>query len=135
MKTCGVEIKSNEIIFVLLDSHGALIPITDRKIQLEDSDSAESVIAFYAKLKDWLFKHHVDRVIIKKRAKKGKFAGGADSFKIEGLVQMMDFCDVKLVSPQAIASLIKNNPQEIPEDILKYQEAAFWAAMYAIKNS
>ena len=135
MKTCGVDIKSNEAIFVLLDSHGEVIPISDRKIALDDADSSESVIAFYELLKEWLFKHHVDKIIIKKRAKKGKFAGGADSFKIEGLLQLMDFCDVKLISPQAIATIIKNNPQTVPDDILKYQEAAFWAAIYAIKNS
>jgi hypothetical protein len=77
--------------------------------------------------------HEVTSVVIKERMPKGKFAGGAISFKLEAAIQLISAkaLAVRLLPPAVIKSTLSANPLPIPfaETGLKaFQETAFTAA-------
>jgi hypothetical protein len=67
--------------------------------------------------------------------KKGQFAGGPISFKLEALIQLNGTIDVKLLSSQAIAAADKKEAIELPENILRYQIDAYKAAVCWARNN
>ena len=113
---------------VLLESADFLK--SEFKIDLHDSYDAESVKHFYNEVKDWIDSQAPDCVIIKKRLEKGKFAGGASSFKIEGLIQLASSTPVKLVGGPELNRLAKK--VEAMPKMKKYQEQAYLAALSSL---
>lgn len=90
MKYCGIELKGNDAIIVsiaTLASGYSLIAKDIKKITLKDSDDQGAVQLFTKELYAFLDTMQFDQVAIKERGKKGKFAGGPVSFKIEGILQ------------------------------------------------
>ena len=128
MSSLGIEIKSSTCIMVLLESADVLK--SEFKIDLQDPYDSESVKQFYGEVKAWVDSHAPDCVIIKKRLEKGKFAGGASSFKIEGLIQLASSAPVKLVGGPELNRLAKK--VEAMPKIKKYQEQAYLAALSSL---
>ena len=129
MTSLGIEIKSITCIMVLLESADALK--SEFKIDLQDPYDSESVKHFYDGVKSWIDSHDPNCVIIKKRLEKGKFAGGASSFKIEGLIQLASSVPVKLVGGPELNRLAKK--VEAMPKMKKYQEQAYLAALSALE--
>ncbi len=127
MKICGIELKSNNAILVLLDDK-EFIDLKIKKIILEDDENQEDIRKFCNEFLLFLEQNEIEKILIKKRAKKGNFAGGAVTFKMEGLIQLNPICNVELISPQAISSFEKKNDLEFPSSLKKYQEQAYLAA-------
>lgn len=128
MKICGIELKSNNAILVLLEN-GNYIDTRIKKLTLENDESQEDIRKFCSEFLYFLEVNKVDKVVIKKRAKKGNFSGGAVTFKLEGLIQLNPFCEVDLISTQTIASFEKKNKIEFPQKLNKYQESAYLCAI------
>ena len=131
MKTCGVEIKASEAIFALVARQaGGLehVPVTLKKIALEDDEEAASVKAFAQQVEAFVQANGIERLAIKKRSKKGEFAGGPTTFKIEGLMQLLDNCEVTLVSPQTVSAQSKKHDFALPASLNKYQHEAYKTA-------
>ncbi len=128
-RICGIELKSATAVLVVLDSAGVgLVDVERKKISLEDDESGELIKCFFAAVVSFIKVNQIDTVVIKKRAKKGRMAGGVISFKMEALIQLNGVAEVEFVSGQAIAAAHKKNPFELPSSLKKYQEAAFMAA-------
>ncbi|WP_020593464.1 DUF3010 family protein [Kiloniella laminariae] len=135
MKVCGVELKGNEAILVLLQGEADHFDYVDpkiRKIALGESDCAAEVCLFRKAAEDFFVCNGVEKILIKKRAKKGKFAGGPDTFKMEALIQIISGVEVVLVSPQALATLEKKRDISFPTALLKYQQTAFLAGVWGL---
>ncbi|MDO6707581.1 DUF3010 family protein [Photobacterium sp. 1_MG-2023] len=130
---CGIELKGHEAIVTVLEKQAddcfIVKTIEKKKITLNDSERRESVKDFKEEINQLLATNSVEKVYIKKRSKKGDFAGGADTFKMEAMIQDSDANDVILVSPQAIASYQKKNNAVAPSELNKYQHNAFFTAM------
>ena len=60
----------------------------------------------------------VDKFAIKTRAKKGRMAGGAVSFKIETLIQLVEGWNTRFVSPVALSNFAKKELEGYPEKCL-----------------
>ena len=137
MKICGIDLSSHDAIVVVLDGtrgEWKVISSEIRKVSLLDDENAGEVRAFQ-KAVSALVKHHgVDRIVIKKRGKKGKFAGGPVSFKMEGVIQLIDICEVVLLSPQAISTVSKKYIYEVPAELKQYQRDAFFTALAGLEN-
>ncbi|WP_332846971.1 DUF3010 family protein [Pseudomonas lactucae] len=135
MSICGIEIKGSEAIIAVasLDNqaltHAAL---AIKKIALEDDDEAANVKAFAAQVKAFVQANAITRIAIKKRSKKGEFAGGPTTFKIEGVFQLLDGVEVTLLSPQTINAQNKKHNFELPATLNKYQHEAYKAACSAL---
>lgn len=135
MSICGIEIKGSEAIFALASLEGGTLehqPIAVKKIALEDDDEAANVRAFANQVRDFIREQGITRIAIKKRSKKGEFAGGPTTFKIEGVLQLLDNCEVTLLSPQTLTAQHKKHGFELPASLNKYQHEAYKAACAAL---
>ena len=63
-----------------------LIDIEKKKIKIGDDEISSEVRSFFDAFVDFIQDNKVDFIVLKKRAKKGKMAGGAVSFKLEALI-------------------------------------------------
>ena len=135
-RICGIELKSSHAVLVVLDCHDAgtegkgaeFIELALRKIELEDDESVASISEFHTAITAFIESQNIEKVVLKKRAKKGTMAGGAISFKMEAIIQLNGIADVELITGQAIAAADKKQPFERPANLKKYQEAAFLTA-------
>ena len=129
MKVCGIELKANNTVLTLVDySSGDIIDYIDlkiKKITLEDDEDKNSVLKYLEEINTFFNNNEVEKILIKKRSKKGAFSGGAVSFKMEGLIQLYSNAEVKLVPSQSISSYEKRNDVLFPFELKKYQEQAY----------
>lgn len=129
MKLCGVELKANNAIFSVFEKNDddivIYIDLKIKKITLDDDESQEAVKKFSKEINDFLQENKIEKLYVKKRAKKGNFAGGAVTFKMETVLQLNSICDVDLVSSQTISSFEKRNMIEFPQTLKKYQEGSY----------
>ena len=135
MKVCGIEIKGSEAIIAVAALDGSALShlaLATKKIALEDDDDAANVKLFAAQVASFVRENSIDRIAIKKRSKKGEFAGGPTTFKIEGVFQLLESCEVALFSPQAITARCKKFAVELPQTLNKYQHEAYKAACLAL---
>lgn len=131
MIICGVEIKGSEAIFALatrMNSDIVHVPLSTRKLALEDDDESANVKAFAARIANFVQENGISHFAVKKRSKKGEFAGGPTTFKIEAVLQLMADCEVILISPQTINAQNRKNPFALPDTLNKYQHEAFKTA-------
>ncbi|AOE62661.1 DUF3010 family protein [Pseudomonas corrugata] len=135
MIICGIEIKGSEAIIAVasLDQQAlSHVALNTRKIALDDDDEAANVKAFAARIQAFVAENAIERIAIKKRSKKGEFAGGPTTFKIEGVFQLLEGCDVTLLSPQTINAQHKKHDFALPATLNKYQHEAYKTACAAL---
>jgi len=137
MIICGVELSANDAVICLLDLDKKQFNLPDcrvRKLSLPKDHTREELQKFQFAFAKLMTDYRVDKVAIKERMTKGKFAGGAISFKLESAIQLIADIDVTLLSSTQIKSALSDNPLAIPfsETGLKvFQEAAFKTAYAA----
>src|SRR3989344_3389220 len=135
MTLCGIEIKGSEAIIAVASLNNQTlthVALATKKIALEDDDDAANVKAFATQVKAFVQDNAIERIAIKKRSKKGEFAGGPTTFKIEGVFQLLEGVEVTLLSPQTINAQAKKHGFEPPETLNKYQHEAYKAACSAL---
>jgi len=131
MKICGVEIKGSEAIFAVAirqDNGIEHLPLAVKKLGLDDDDESANVKSFATQIHAFVRDNGIEHIAIKKRSKKGEFAGGPTTFKIETVFQLLDNCEVTLLSPQTITAQSKKHNFELPAALNKYQHEAYKAA-------
>jgi DUF3010 family protein len=137
MKICGVDLTSNDAVICLLSLEQDNFNIPDcrvRKLTLKKDHTREELQQFQSAFAQLMGDYKVDQVAIRERMTKGKFAGGAISFKLESAIQLMADIDVVLISPAQIKSTLaaKPLPVDFSDTGLKvFQEAAFTTAYVA----
>lgn len=135
---CGIELSSSTAICVILDGTSDDFEVVDAgasKFELDDSDSAKSVVAFHKSFNEFVSGQEIDRIAIKKRSAKakGKYASGPITFKLEGLIQLCENVEVRLVSPNTIAAKLRKKKLPEPEvKLFKYQIPAYETAFAAL---
>ncbi|WP_339771804.1 DUF3010 family protein [uncultured Paraglaciecola sp.] len=141
MKVCGVEINSNDVNVCLLSLAEEVFQLPDfrsRRLTLTDINSAKDLRYFQQTFAKLMADYSVDKVVIRQRPMKGKFAGGAVGFKLEAAIELIADLDVTIMSPTDIKESLKRNPVHIPygDTGLKiYQEVAFNTAFaYLMKD-
>lgn len=130
MKICGIELKGNEAIIVSLSFDGdqyTVINKETKKIKLKDTDDQSDVKEFTKELYAFFDSITFDAIALKGRAKKGKFAGGSVSFKIEGIVQNSKY-PVVIFPGATIKAKLKNTEVDATE-VNGYQEEALRSAL------
>jgi len=110
------------------DGDFKIIPSQSTKIVLHDSSDQGSVRSFYNAICAFVKNHGVLDLAVRGRNAKGEFAGGAMTFKIEGLLQIVDGCSTQILYPTTIAASKRKHDFEAPSDAFKYQTNAFQAA-------
>ena len=129
MKVCGIELKSNYTILTLIDySSDDIIDYIDlkiKKIVLENDENKDSISKYFNDINTFFKDNKVEKIVIKKRSKKGAFSGGAVTFKMEALIQLYSESTVELISSQSINSYDKKNEIQFPKELKKYQEQSY----------
>ena len=126
-----MEMAASESRLVLLSGNKSdfcHIDVKPCKIKIADDENAEEVRAFRDSLFAFPRAKNVEMVAIKKRGKKGEYAGGSIGFKLETIAQLYEECPVNLIAAWAITANIKRHAPQIPDTLLKYQYAAFQTA-------
>ena len=137
MIICGVELSANDAVVCLLHLENKQFNLPDcraRKLTLPKDHSREDLQKFQFSFAKLMSDYRVDRVAIKERMTKGKFAGGAISFKLESAIQLIADIDVTLISSTQIKSALSENPLPVQfsdTGLKVFQEAAFKVAYAA----
>lgn len=137
MKICGVELSANDAVICLLELEHQSFNLPDcrvRKLSLPKAHTRGDLQEFQKAFKKLMNDYGVNKVAIKERAMKGKFAGGAVSFKLEAAIQLIEGIDVVVLSQQDIKLELseKRLPVSFADTGLKgFQEAAFTVAYVA----
>lgn len=135
MQVCGIEIKGSEAIIAIADLQGGQflhVPTETKRIALAGDEDAANVRSFADLVAGFMRDSKILNVAVKKRVKKGEFAGGPTTFKIEGVLQLLKECSVELVSAQTIAAQDRRHSFPIPASLNKYQAEAFRTACTAL---
>lgn len=141
MRVCGVELKGNEANICLLSLSDGLFDLPDcrvSRLNLLDINSREQLQEFQFAFRKLMEDYRVDKVVIRQRQPKGKFAGGALGFKMEAALQLMADIEVDILSPAQQKEILSKNPILIafPDTGLKaYQETAFTTAYASLSYS
>lgn len=134
MRVCGVEIKSNEAIFVLMDMDNGLIGLPDCRtvrLQLTKDNLQEQIQKFHFTLQKLMADYKVQHVVIKERPQKGKFAGAAVGFKIETVLQLLDDVQTHILNGTEQKEILKRNPLAVDyadTGLKGFQQNAFMTA-------
>ena len=138
MKICGIDLTGNDAVECLISLEDQQFILPDcrvRKLSLPKDHSREDLQKFQFAFAKLMHDYQIDRVAIRERMPKGKFAGGAVSFKLEAAIQLLADLDVVILSPAQIKAALAGNRLAIPfaETGLKgFQEAAFNTAFAAL---
>ncbi|APW65409.1 hypothetical protein LPB137_05880 [Poseidonibacter parvus] len=133
MRVCGIELKSNYTVLTVVDFLSDdivdYIDLKIKKITLDDDENKQSIISYLNEINSFFNNEKVEKIVIKKRSKKGAFSGGALTFKMEALIQLYPNAEVKLISPQALSSYERKNEITYPKNLKKYQEQSYLAIL------
>ena len=137
MRICGVDLTGSDAVICLLEldkGHFNLPDCRVRKLMLKKVHTTEDLRQFQFEFAKLMSDYSVDKVVIRERMPKGKFAGGAISFKLESAIQLIANLDVLILSPSQIKSAISENPLPVTfsdTGLKVFQEVAFKVAYAA----
>lgn len=137
MRICGVELSGSDAVICLLHLDQGQFDMPDcrvRKLTLKKEYTREDLQQFQFAFTKLMGDYSVNKVAIRERMTKGKFAGGAISFKLEAAIQLIADLDVAVLSPTQIKSALSEKPVPIPfsdTGLKVFQEAAFKVAYAA----
>lgn len=141
MKVCGVELKGSDANLVVMSKENGLYDIPQirvPRITMQDASNSEEVKKFQFTFAKLLADYQIDTVVIKGRALKGKFAGGAVSFKMEAAIQLIEDVKVEILSAQTIKSTLAKTQVGIDfrdTGLKNYQETAFLSVFTYLENN
>ncbi|PIU38424.1 MAG: DUF3010 domain-containing protein, partial [Piscirickettsiaceae bacterium CG07_land_8_20_14_0_80_44_28] len=131
MMICGVELSGNDAIISLIHFEADIFNLPEcrvRKVTCNNPDSPEELRYFQKTFSKLIEDYQVEKVVIRARQKKGKFAGGANGFKLEAALQLITPTKVHLMDASAQKAALKKYPLPIPFNetgLKKFQEPAF----------
>lgn len=137
MIICGVELTANDAVICLLDLDKKKFNLPDcrvRKLSLPKEHTREDLQKFQFSFAKLMSDYRVDKVAVKERMTKGKFAGGAISFKLESAIQLIADIDVVMFSSTQVKSALSENPLPVSfsdTGLKVFQETAFKVAYAA----
>ena len=138
MRICGVDYRSNDLIPVVIEpveGGWRVVDTRPRKLTLNDLFDTADVRLFAKSVESFLRDAAVDVVVIKKRARSGKFGGGAASFRMGGILQLSTEKPVEFISAQAITTALTGVQHVDADKLPQYQRGAFNVALaYALRK-
>jgi hypothetical protein len=134
VKVFGADIAGSRVNVCVLDGTRAdwAVVDTQRRFELSDPYAKTQIVGFRDLVLAFVAERGIELTAIRQRAERGKYAGGATSFKIEALLFLLP-CDVRIVSPRSIASVLKKENPTKPGALRDYQERAFQTAYTALE--
>jgi len=141
MKVCGVELKGNDAVVCLMSLNDGLYTLLEcrvKKVSIADATDQQQLKKFQFDFAKLMADYQIDHIVIKERMTRGKFAGGAASFKLEAALQLIENLDVSLLSSAKIKDIIKNTHTTMnfkDTGLKQFQEQAFTTAFAYLENN
>lgn len=135
MKICGIDLKGNDAIICLMALDGGLFSLPDcrvRKLSIADATDTEQIRKFKFDFEKLMDDYQIEHVVIRERMTKGKFAGGAVSFKLEAAIQLVDNVNTTLLSASQAKEIMKKSHVQMnfqDTGLKQFQELAFMTAL------
>lgn len=136
LRVCGIVLKSNEMISVVIEGtieNYQIVSTSFDKYKLIEPKDQEAVKKFKTDIHEFFDYEDFHAIGIKERIAKGRFAGGAITFKMEGLIQTSDY-PVQIIHVNRIKAKTKDKIIPIGE-VKKYQEDALLTAFYLLHEA
>lgn len=128
-----MELEGTKAIFYALEklADGKLQDITGKfkTVSIADDTDNSQIREFQSTVHTFFDNVNPNGIGILKRMAKGKFASSPLSFKLEGLIQCYQKCEIELVSPLTLTAYYKNN-DFVLDTAHKYQINAARLAQY-----
>ncbi|GLP95566.1 DUF3010 family protein [Paraferrimonas sedimenticola] len=134
MRIVGVELKSNEAVVSLISYAEGLVdlpPFRARRVTMSKGTDAQTLKDFQFEFSKLMKDYQVEKVVIRERPTKGRFAGSAVGFKMEAAIQLIEGLNVELLSANQIKTSLKHTPLPIEfaaTGLKGFQEGAFTSA-------
>jgi len=131
MNLLGVDLNNKEAVLCLMSLENGLFNVKEcrtRGIELRKGETTDGIQNFQFQVEKLIEDYKIDTVVIKQRLAKGKFAGSANSFKMEAAIQLIKNIKVELISNTDIKETLKKNPLEYQMkdlELRQFQEGAF----------
>ncbi len=128
-KTLGIELKASRAVYVAIEGSSDEFKVIDLGyFELKDSKDQSAIKNFHESWMTMLNDGDFHTIAIKERISKGRFAGGAVTFKMEGLIQLSDY-QIQLVHGTKLRNKLKGHDPAFGK-IHSYQEEAARLAYY-----
>ncbi len=140
MKVCGVELKGNDAVVCLMSLDEGLYTLLEcrvKKISIDDASNQQQLQKFQFDFAKLMTDYQVDHIVIKERMTRGKFAGGAASFKLESAIQLIAEINVSLLSGATIKDILKESHTTMnfkDTGLKQFQEQAFTTAFAYLES-
>ncbi|MBQ0785089.1 MAG: DUF3010 family protein [Amphritea sp.] len=140
MRVCGVELKGNDAVICLMVLDQGLYTLPDcrvKKLSISDSSNRDELSGFQFDFIKLMQDYNVDSVVIRERMTKGKFAGGATSFRLEAAIQLASEFDVSLLSANKAKEVLKDSRVLLnfkDTGMKQFQELAFMTAFAFLES-
>jgi hypothetical protein len=140
MRVCGVELKGNDAVICLMVLDQGLYTLPDcrvKKLSISDSSNRDELSKFQFDFIKLMQDYNVDSVVIRERMTKGKFAGGATSFRLEAAIQLASEFDVSLLSASKAKEVLKDSRVLLnfkDTGMKQFQELAFMTAFAFLES-
>ena len=137
MRICGIELAANDAVVCILQQDSGQFTLPEcrvRKLSLPKDHSREDLQQFQFAFAKLMSDYKVGKVAIKERPTKGKFAGGAVSFKLEAAIELIAELEVVLLTAAQIKTALSAKPLPISAanaGLKTFQETAFTVAYAA----
>ena len=134
MRILGIELTGNDAVVALLEQDDGMFYIPDfraRKVNCRNPDDQEQLQYFQKSIAQLVQDYKIDEIVIRGRMKKGRFAGGANGFKLEGVLQALPDIKVSVMISATQSAILKRFPMSIPFNetgMKKFQQQAFEVA-------
>ena len=131
MRVCGIELKGNDAIVCVMSFQNGLYDLPKirvPKLTMDNASDAETMRKFQFDFAKLMADYHIEKVVIKGRAVKGKFAGGHVGFKLEAAIQLIPDLEVEILSASFIKNALAKSQINIDfrdTGLKKFQETAF----------
>lgn len=128
---CAVDLKGSEAIICLLSVKAGLYQLHEcraNKLSIATETNTEQMRKFQFDFAKLMADYQIEHIVIRQRMTKGKFAGGAVSFKLEAAIQLIETVTVSILSPATIKQIIKNSRTQMHFDdtgLKQFQQHAF----------
>ena len=134
--SCGIEITARRAIFVFLRLEGGdIVDVTGKKTQVvvQNEEAPGDIRRFCRSAHELFDRMQPHRIAVIQRKKKGHFASGGTTFKLEGLLQLYPRTDVAIIAPAILRQFAKEHrPVLTPR--FSYQKNAYLMALYLLEE-
>lgn len=134
MRALGIEISGNDANLALLEFENGMFYLPEcraKKLHCRNPDRVEDLRYFQTSIAKLAEDYQIDQIVIRERQKKGKFAGGANGFKLEAALQLLTGVEVLLMNPTTQTAILKKYPilfSFSETGLKKFQQPAFEVA-------